>query len=56
MEKNEQAARDLYGNIPRNTIPVAEIGHGRDAEDHKAAKNADFKKRADAVLRSPNLF
>lgn len=56
MEKNEQAARDLYGNIPRNTIPVAEIGHVRDAEDHKAAKNADFKKRADAVLRSPNLF
>ncbi|MGV0868694.1 head maturation protease, ClpP-related [Corynebacterium kalidii] len=48
LEKNESAARDLYGNIPKNTIPVREIGHGRDADTDPA--KSDFRTRADAVL------
>ncbi|WP_334137019.1 head maturation protease, ClpP-related [Corynebacterium variabile] len=50
MEKNEQAARDLYGNIPKNTIPVREIGHGQDSETTKAGARADLDKRAAAVF------
>lgn len=50
MEKNEQAARDLYGNIPKNTIPVREIGHGQDPETEKAGARADLDKRAASVF------
>ena len=28
MDRDETAARELYGSIPKNTIPVREIGHG----------------------------
>ena len=33
MDRNEAAARELYGSIPRNTIPVMEIGHGLAEEE-----------------------
>lgn len=32
MREDAAAARGLYGAIPKNTIPVREIGHGRDEE------------------------
>jgi hypothetical protein len=50
MEKNEQAARDLYGNIPKNTIPTQEIGHGQDADTASAGVRADLDKRAAVVF------
>jgi len=31
MHRNPQAARELYGSIPVNTIPRVESGYGRDA-------------------------
>lgn len=33
MERDETAARELYGSIPKNTIPVKEIGHGLAEEE-----------------------
>lgn len=33
MEQDETAARELYGSIPKNTIPVKEIGHGLAEEE-----------------------
>lgn len=33
MERDEAAARELYGSIPKNTIPVKEIGHGLAEEE-----------------------
>lgn len=56
MERNEQAARDLYGNIPKNTIPVAEIGHGQSPETVTAGTRADLDKRAAGLFRGPNLY
>jgi ATP-dependent protease ClpP protease subunit len=50
MEKNEQAARDLYGNIPKNTIPTQEIGHGQDEDTASAGVRADLDKRAATVF------
>lgn len=33
MDRDEAAARELYGSIPKNTIPVKEIGHGLAEEE-----------------------
>lgn len=33
MDRDEAAARELYGSIPKNTIPVQEIGHGLAEEE-----------------------
>lgn len=33
MDRDETAARELYGSIPKNTIPVKEIGHGLAEEE-----------------------
>lgn len=33
MDRDEAAARELYGSIPKNTIPVREIGHGLAEEE-----------------------
>jgi hypothetical protein len=44
------AARALYGSIPKNTIPVKEIGHGQDREATDAATKSDFRARADRLL------
>lgn len=50
--KDMDAARALYGSIPKNTIPVAEIGHGRDVNAVKDAAKSDFRARADKLLGS----
>jgi ATP-dependent Clp endopeptidase proteolytic subunit ClpP len=48
--KDMDAARALYGSIPKNTIPVKEIGHGQDREATDAATKSDFRARADRLL------
>lgn len=50
LHTNEAAATELYGSIPKNTIPVAEIGHGRDVDAVKDAAKSDFRARADRLL------
>lgn len=54
--KDMDAARALYGSIPKNTIPVAEIGHGRDVDAVKDAAKSDFRARADRLLGNRSNF
>lgn len=54
--KDMDAARALYGSIPKNTIPVAEIGHGRDVDAVKDAAKSDFRARADRLLGTRSNF
>lgn len=56
MERDETAARELYGSIPRNTIPVREIGHAYDPESDDDGHTADLTKRAKRVFRGANLY
>lgn len=54
--KDMDAARALYGSIPKNTIPVREIGHGRDVDAVKDAAKSDFRARADRLLGTRSNF
>lgn len=56
LHTNEAAATELYGSIPKNTIPVAEIGHGRDVDAVKDAAKSDFRARADRLLGTRSNF
>lgn len=58
MEKDPVAARDLYGSIPKNTIPRGEIGHGQDSEDTQASGAGDLAAKLDKarLLSAPNLY
>ena len=56
MDRDEAAARELYGSIPRNTIPVREIGHAYDPEPNDDGHTADLTKRAKRVFRGANLY
>lgn len=56
LHANEAAATELYGSIPKNTIPVAEIGHGRDVDAVKDAAKSDFRARADRLLGTRSNF
>lgn len=56
LHTNEAAATELYGSIPKNTIPVAEIGHGRDVDAAKDAAKSDFRARADRLLGTRSNF
>lgn len=56
LHANEDAATELYGSIPKNTIPVAEIGHGRDVDAVKDAAKSDFRARADRLLGTRSNF
>lgn len=56
LHANEDAATELYGSIPKNTIPVAEIGHGRDVDAAKDAAKSDFRARADRLLGTRSNF
>lgn len=56
MERDETAARELYGSIPCNTIPVREIGHAHDPESNDDGRTADLTKRAKRVFRGANLY
>ena len=55
MEKDEKAARDLYGNIPRNTIPVVAIGHDQDPEASAEAEAESRKSRAGSLFTRPRI-
>ncbi|MDN6352793.1 MAG: ATP-dependent Clp protease proteolytic subunit [Corynebacterium sp.] len=54
--KDMDAARALYGSIPKNTIPVAEIGHGKDVDAAQDAAKSDFRARADRLLGTRSNF
>ena len=57
LHADEDAATELYGSIPKNTIPVAEIGHGRDVDAAKKdAAKSDFRARADRLLGPRSNF
>lgn len=56
LHANEDAATELYGSIPKNTIPVAEIGHGRDVDAAQDAAKSDFRARADRLLGNRSNF
>ena len=56
LHANEAAATELYGSIPKNTIPVAEIGHGRDVDAVKDAAKSDFRARADRLFGTRSNF
>lgn len=56
LHTNEAAATELYGSIPKNTIPVAEIGHGRDVDAVKDAAKSDFRARADRLFGTRSNF
>lgn len=56
MEQDAEGARALYGNIPKNTIPRAEAGYGREEADKgKAAKDA-LNQKAAGFLSAPDLY
>lgn len=56
MEQDADGARALYGNIPKNTIPRAEAGYGREEADKgKAAKDA-LNQKAAGFLSAPDLY
>ena len=52
MDRNEAAARELYGSIPRNTIPVMEIGHGMESEDVDGVPSAESLRALSASRKS----
>lgn len=56
LHANEDAATELYGSIPKNTIPVAEIGHGKDVDAAQDAAKSDFRARADRLLGNRSNF
>lgn len=56
LHANEDAATELYGSIPKNTIPVAEIGHGKDVDAAQDAAKSDFRARADRLLGTRSNF
>lgn len=48
MRENPQIARDLYGSNPKNTVPMVEIGSGRDPLETTSAAT-DLGERADKL-------
>ncbi|MGP9622540.1 head maturation protease, ClpP-related [Corynebacterium sp. AOP34-AQ2-28] len=58
MEKDPVAARDLYGSIPKSTIPRGEIGHGQDNEDAAGKSSSDLTAKLDKarILSAPNVY
>lgn len=48
MERNDSAARDLYGSIPKNTIPRGEVGHA--VESPESSGDADAEARVRRAL------
>ncbi|MGP9720957.1 head maturation protease, ClpP-related [Corynebacterium sp. AOP40-4SA-5] len=58
MEKDPVSARDLYGSIPKNTIPRGEVGHGQDNEDSTSNSSGDLAAKLDKarLLSAPNVY
>lgn len=58
MKKDPVAARDLYGSIPKNTIPRGEVGHGQDNEDAAGNSSSDLTAKLDKarILSAPNVY
>ena len=52
MDRDETAARELYGSIPRNTIPVREIGHGIAEEESDGVPTAESLRALSASRKS----
>ena len=52
MDRDETAARELYGSIPRNTIPVREIGHGIAEEEADGVPTAESLRALSASRKS----
>lgn len=53
MDRDETAARELYGSIPRNTIPVREIGHGIAEEESDGVPTAESLRALSASRKRP---
>lgn len=53
MDRDETAARELYGSIPRNTIPVREIGHGIAEEEADGVPTAESLRALSASRKRP---
>ena len=52
MDRDETAARELYGSIPRNTIPVREIGHGIAEEESDGVPTSESLRALSASRKS----
>ncbi|HJD78662.1 MAG TPA: ATP-dependent Clp protease proteolytic subunit [Corynebacterium pollutisoli] len=52
MDRDETAARELYGSIPKNTIPVREIGHGIAEEESDGVPTAESLRALSASRKS----
>lgn len=56
MERDEKSARALYGAIPKNTIPVREIGHGKDDASQDAPTKTKKTEQVESLFASTDIF